>query len=249
MSHWPSPPAPLPTPASRERGAEIRGASYGPGGIGYPVLPASIDNRQSQRAASPPIPRAVCPEPAKPELWWYGGSPPGPDGTGLASHPGFVGRYRLDTLLGTGGFGEVWRGFDPQLRRVVAIKLPRFDRPLRPASHDQFLAEARKVAALDVPGIVPVYDVGCEGDRYFIVSRYLDSGSLAHVLKLRTFTPLEAARLIAVNHPNGPVFPTPSPTSNAQTDAIVAEVCSRMTAADDVRITIQSSGGYQAPAK
>lgn len=53
----------------------------------------------------------------------------------------------------------------------------------------------------------------------------------------------EAARLIAVNYPEGPVFPTPSPTSSTQTDDIIAEVCNRMTSADDVRITLQSSGG------
>ncbi len=53
----------------------------------------------------------------------------------------------------------------------------------------------------------------------------------------------EGARLIAVNHPNGPVFPTPSPTSSAQADAIVAEVCDRMSSAQDVTVTLQSSGG------
>lgn len=58
----------------------------------------------------------------------------------------------------------------------------------------------------------------------------------------------EAARLIAVNYPDGPVFPAPSPTDATQTDEIVAEVCSRMTSARDVRITLQSSGGVGDPA-
>ncbi len=130
----------------------------------------------------------------------YGASSPArrEEGTPTASDsPPTVGRYRLEARLGRGGFGEVWRGFDPELRRAVAVKLPRLDHPSAQAARELFLAEARKVAALDLPGIVPVYDVGWQGERGYIVSKYIDGGSLADLLKQRRLTPAESARLVA----------------------------------------------------
>jgi serine/threonine protein kinase len=85
------------------------------------------------------------------------------------------GRYRLDDLIATGGFAEVWRAFDTELQRIVAIKLPK---PSRLASATNFMTEARRVARLKHPGIVPVFDVGTEGSSCFIVSEYVEGGSL-----------------------------------------------------------------------
>lgn len=53
----------------------------------------------------------------------------------------------------------------------------------------------------------------------------------------------EGARLIAVNYPNGPVTPTPSPTGTAQYDAIVAEVCSRMDLSTGTSVDLASPTG------
>ena len=94
--------------------------------------------------------------------------------------PHTLGRYRLDELVGTGGFGQVWKAFDPELKRVVAIKVPRPDRLV---SADRFLEEAQKVAQLRHPGIVPVYDVGRDGDWCFIVSDYIEGGNLSERFK------------------------------------------------------------------
>jgi tetratricopeptide (TPR) repeat protein len=60
-----------------------------------------------------------------------------------------AGRYRLDDLIAEGGFAQVWRGFDQELQRVVAIKVPK---PSRLGSVEAFIAEARKVARLKHPG-------------------------------------------------------------------------------------------------
>jgi serine/threonine protein kinase len=65
-------------------------------------------------------------------------------------------RYRLDVLIGEGGFGEVWRGFDLELQRQVAIKIPRRERLARPEDAEAYLGEARILASLDHPNIVPV---------------------------------------------------------------------------------------------
>src|SRR6185295_12582807 len=72
-----------------------------------------------------------------------------------------AGRYRIEALLGQGGFGRVYRAFDQKLERVVALKiltLVRGEEVLR------FEEEARAVARLDHPHIVTVYDAGAEGE-------------------------------------------------------------------------------------
>lgn len=85
-------------------------------------------------------------------------------------------RYRLDQLIATGGFAEVWRAFDQELQRIIAVKIPK--RTVVGSSASS-LAEARRVARLKHPGILPVYDVGLDGDDCFFVSEYIEGGSLA----------------------------------------------------------------------
>ena len=111
--------------------------------------------------------------------------------------PRTLGRYRLDELVGTGGFGQVWKGFDPELKRAVAIKVPRPDRIASPDQAERFLEEARKVAQLKHPGIVPVHDVGRDGDWFFIVSDFIDGGNLAQRIAQVRPDWKESARLVA----------------------------------------------------
>lgn len=95
-----------------------------------------------------------------------------------ASRPShtLINRYRLDNLVAEGGFAQVWRAYDLELQRTVAVKVPK---PSRLQSKDLFMAEARRVARLNHPGIVPVYDVGVEDGFCFIVSAFVEGGSLA----------------------------------------------------------------------
>ena len=86
------------------------------------------------------------------------------------------GRYRIEKLVARGGFAQVYQGYDTELQRSVAIKIPK---PSRLLSADSFMAEARRVARLKHPNIVQVYDVGREGDICFIVSEFIEGGSLA----------------------------------------------------------------------
>ena len=88
-------------------------------------------------------------------------------------------RYRLDELVAEGGFAQVYRAYDTELQRTVAIKIPK---PSKLGSKDDFLAEARRVARLKHESIVPVHDVGVEGDTCFIVTEYVEGGSLADKL-------------------------------------------------------------------
>lgn len=104
-----------------------------------------------------------------------------------------VNRYRLDTLIAEGGFAQVWRAYDLELQRVVAVKVPK---PSRLQSSDAFMAEARRVARLKHPGIVQVYDVGIDGELCFIVSEFIEGGSLADRLSKNPPTTEQAIRWI-----------------------------------------------------
>lgn len=97
-------------------------------------------------------------------------------GESLAGHT--VGRYRLDVWVGRGGFGEVWKGFDPELNRPVAIKLARRDRRFPDSLVNQLRDEARRAAKLSHRGIVTVHDVARDGDGLYIVSEYIDGQTL-----------------------------------------------------------------------
>jgi serine/threonine protein kinase len=111
--------------------------------------------------------------------------------------PPRAGRYRLLEVVGSGGFGEVWKAHDPDLDRVVAVKIPRRDRQFSPQQIESFLAEGRCVARLRIPGVVPVYDVGQEGSRFYIVSDFIDGETLAQRIKRERISWREAALLLA----------------------------------------------------
>ncbi len=88
--------------------------------------------------------------------------------------PTKIGRYTILRRLGKGGFGEVFQGFDDDLNRPVAIKVPRPERVSRPEDIEAYLKEARIVASLDHPHIVPVHDVG-RTEFFHVVNRLRDA--------------------------------------------------------------------------
>jgi len=106
------------------------------------------------------------------------------------------GRYRLLRLLGEGAFGRVHLGFDDELQRQVAIKVPTPARFQTPGDADLYLAEARTVATLDHPNIVPVYDVGRTADgSIYVVSKFIEGPTLDDRIEERP-APDEASRLV-----------------------------------------------------
>jgi eukaryotic-like serine/threonine-protein kinase len=110
--------------------------------------------------------------------------------------PLHIGRYRIEKILGQGGFGLVYLAYDDQLQRLVAIKVPHRHRIS--TSDEAYLMEARTVASLDHPHIVPVHDVGSTEDcPCFIVSKFIEGGTLAQRLKDDRPTFGETAELIA----------------------------------------------------
>jgi eukaryotic-like serine/threonine-protein kinase len=108
-----------------------------------------------------------------------------------------AGRYRLDALIGEGGFGRVYRGFDTWLERPVAVKVPRVDRPVTIPEVDLCRLEARKVARLRHPNIVAVHDVGQDDGTCFIVSEWIDGVDLAARIEGDRPSSRESARIVA----------------------------------------------------
>jgi serine/threonine protein kinase len=115
-----------------------------------------------------------------------------------AAQPARIGRYRVVKPLGKGGFGAVYLAEDEQLHRRVAVKVPHRGLIRRPADAEAYLVEARIVAALDHPHIVPVYDVGATEDfPCYIVSKYIEGQTLAQRIAAGRPTVTEAAELAA----------------------------------------------------
>lgn len=106
-----------------------------------------------------------------------------------------AGRYRLDQFVAEGGFGQVWRGYDLELQRVVAVKLPKPGH-ISQTQIDTFIAEARRVAKLRHPGIVPVFDVGSDDQLFFIISDFVEGGTLAARIAQSALQPAEAVRIV-----------------------------------------------------
>jgi serine/threonine protein kinase/formylglycine-generating enzyme required for sulfatase activity len=125
--------------------------------------------------------------------------PVNPDGQAPAGDsPSHVGRYRVERLLGEGGFGRVYLAYDEQLQRRVAVKVPHRRLVGRPEDADAYLAEARTAAGLDHPHIVPVHDVGSTADcPCFIVSKYVQGRTLAWQIRNARPPAAEAAGLVA----------------------------------------------------
>ncbi len=115
-----------------------------------------------------------------------------------SEHPQRIGRYRIEKVLGRGGFGLVYLAYDEQLNRHVAVKVPHARLISKPEDAEAYLTEARTVANLDHPGIVPVHDIGGTVDcPYYVVSKYVQGINLAAKLKQQRFQYREAAELVA----------------------------------------------------
>lgn len=90
-----------------------------------------------------------------------------------------AGRYQLRGLLGHGGMGDVYDGWDLRLGRPVAVKVLRSDLAAAADIRLRFESEARTAATINHPNVVAVYDSGEDGGRPFIVMERLPGRTLA----------------------------------------------------------------------
>ncbi|CAM4307406.1 Serine/threonine-protein kinase PknH [Mycobacterium basiliense] len=105
------------------------------------------------------------------------------------------GRYRLVSLLGRGGMGEVWRAYDTGTDRVVALKLLPMNFAQDPKFSQRFRREAHAAARLQHPHAVPIHDYGEIDGNLFVDMALIEGRDLASVI---TAGPLHPVRAVAV---------------------------------------------------
>jgi serine/threonine-protein kinase len=110
--------------------------------------------------------------------------------------PETIGRFRVDSVLGRGGMGEVYKAFDPTLQRIVAVKTVRPDID-RPEYLERMMREAQACARLSHPNIVTIYEAGQIDGMVFIAMEYLQGENLADVLERNTLTFEAKIRILA----------------------------------------------------
>ncbi len=101
------------------------------------------------------------------------------------------GRYKIVQELGRGAMGVVYQAHDPQIDRLIALKVLRQDRVTSDDFVKRFLKEAKAIGRLSHPGIVTVYDIGQDHGTIYIAMEYLDGTALDGVMAGQKFSPEE----------------------------------------------------------
>ena len=93
-----------------------------------------------------------------------------------------LGQYRIIEQIGQGGMATVYKAYQPSLDRYVAVKIlpPYFAH--EPGFAMRFTREARAVARLNHPNILPIYDFGQQDDLSYIVMKYVEAGTLKYMM-------------------------------------------------------------------
>src|SRR5215472_13387467 len=93
-----------------------------------------------------------------------------------------IGHYRIESLIGVGGMGEVYLARDERLGRKAALKLLPDSLTTDETQLSRFKNEARTASALNHPNILTVYEIGAEGDVQFIATEFIEGTTLRAAL-------------------------------------------------------------------
>jgi serine/threonine-protein kinase len=163
-------------------------------------FPAYRDELRARLAAVPPGPE---PRPDTPPLDAAATSPPAapgaaPNPAGEAP-PAQAGRYLLEGEIAAGGMGRVYRAYDPELGRSLAVKVLLERHRDLPELEKRFRAEAQITGQLQHPGIPPVHEVGTLADgRPFLAMKLIQGRTLADLLKERATLAEDLPRWLGV---------------------------------------------------
>ena len=91
-------------------------------------------------------------------------------------------RYLLEKVCGIGGMSKVYRALEPELARRVAVKILNEESEENDGGR-RFLEEAKLVAKINHPGVIPIYNCGVAEGRPFLVMRYMENGSVGELLR------------------------------------------------------------------
>jgi serine/threonine protein kinase len=147
------------------RSVEISGASTGTPSNRCPHCDGPIESHLSH--VNPASGESEVPPTVTPSLATEIGGPIDWVQTWARGSLGTLGRFQLRERLGDGGFGQVFRAYDPRLDRDVAIKVLKKPNPTEKVM-ERFFREARAVARLDHPYIVAVHDAGFDNNRCWV---------------------------------------------------------------------------------
>lgn len=112
-------------------------------------------------------------------------------------------RYQIEQLIGTGGMSVIYKAWDQELQRVVAIKLLRQKYSRSTELRKQFHQEARAAAALSHPNIVTIYDIGTDNNRIYLALEFIAGSDIKHYIQTRKVINLKECLDIAIQACNG----------------------------------------------
>jgi WD40 repeat protein len=158
------------------------------------IVPAPANDATQEYQAGHPTLDSV-PLKASPQQASYNAKASVPTKSSNGARLGNIGRFELREVLGQGGFGRVYRAYDPQLDREVALKVPTFG-PHDKHKIQRFLTEAKAAAGLRHPHIVPTFESGQVDGQYFIVVHFVKGQPLAQAIKQSLLPREQAVRIV-----------------------------------------------------
>src|SRR6185436_17214815 len=102
-----------------------------------------------------------------------------------------VGPYKIHSLLGVGGMGEVYLAQDPRLDRTIALKILPTELASNPARIRRFIREARAASGLKHPNVATIYEIGKSDEFHFIAMEYVEGQTLANKISGRSLPIVE----------------------------------------------------------
>ncbi|MBI3242435.1 MAG: serine/threonine protein kinase [Chloroflexi bacterium] len=108
-----------------------------------------------------------------------------------------LGSYRVLEQIGLGGMATVYKAYQPGVDRLVALKILPSHYAQDPLFVQRFEREARVIASLEHPGIIPIYDFGAQDGVSYLVMRYLQAGTVKDILGRGRLPLADAAKLIS----------------------------------------------------
>lgn len=115
---------------------------------------------------------------------------------GGTPEPTMVGRFEVRERLGAGGMGIVYRAYDPQLDRMVALKVLRADATLAPDGAARLVEEARAMAKLSHPNVITVYEAGTLEEQVFIAMALVEGSTLRSWLRAHSRSPAQIMNVL-----------------------------------------------------
>src|SRR2546428_6350970 len=102
--------------------------------------------------------------------------------------------YRIESKLGAGGMGVVYKARDIHLDRAVAIKVLPADKVADPGRKQRFVQEAKAASALNHPNIVTIYDIRYQDGTDFIVMEYIEGQTLDDLIASKAIRSVQALK-------------------------------------------------------